>query len=338
MPGKQLTILDIAKQLNLSKSTVSRALRDSWDVNPETRRRVLELAKELDFVPSTLAMNLRQNKTMTIGVVIPSFQIPFYSAAISGIQDVASAAGYNVMTCQSNESAETEISNVNSLLKSRVDGIIISISKNCTQYDHITKLRQKGVPVVFFNRIPEDIEFPTVTVDDYQSSKMATRYLAERGCKRIAHISGPTGLKMTEDRKSGYKDCLTENNLPCNPEMIRESDFSIESGSEAAARLMELNPRPDAIFCVCDAVAFGVMSYLKSKNIRIPDDISIMGFTNEPVASLVDPPLTTVAQPVFEIGQNAAKLLLKQIDGKLDKREPKHLKLDTQLIVRGSTR
>lgn len=338
MPDKQLTIIDIARRLNLSKSTVSRALRDTYDVNPETRRKVLELAKELDFEPNPIAMSLRQHKTFTIGVVIPSFRIPFYSGAISGIQDIFSAAGYNVMTCQSNESAETEISNLNSLVRSRVDGIIISLSRQTSTYEHISKLQGKGVPLVLFNRISSSLSLPSVSVNDYKSARAATEYLISRGCKRIAHISGPAGLKITDDRKSGYKDCIIENMLELDDEWIIESDFSIESGQMAAKTLLRLKKMPDAVFCVCDAVAFGVMMTFREAGVKIPADISVMGYTDEPVAGLVDPPLTTVSQPIFEIGQEAARLLLKLIEGKSSLSKPEKIEMETSLRIRKSTK
>ncbi|NJK96766.1 MAG: LacI family transcriptional regulator [Bacteroidales bacterium] len=337
MPEKQLTIIDIARRLNLSKSTVSRAFRDTYDVNPETRRKVLELARELDFEPSSIAMGLRQHKTYTIGVVIPSFRIPFYSVAISGIQDVFSSAGYNVMTCQSNESCEMEISNINSLMRSRVDGIMISLSRQTSIFGHLEKLRKKGVPLVMFNRICSGLNIPSVSVNDYRSAYMATEYLISRGCRRIVHISGPSGLKLTDDRKSGFIDCLKENNQGYNENLVIESDFSIESGGNAALQIVQMKELPDAIFCVCDAVAFGVIGVLKRNGIRIPADISIMGFTDEPAAAFIDPPLTTVSQPINEIGKTAADLLLKQINRKLNVKENTKINLDTSLIIRKST-
>ena len=338
MPGRQITILDIARRLNLSKSTVSRALRDSYDVNPKTRSKVLELAKELDFEPSTIAMGLRQHKTFTIGVVIPSFRIPFYSVAISGIQDIFSAAGYNVMTCQSNETIGTEISNINSLLRNRVDGILISLSRETNTYDHIDKLREKGIPVVMFNRICASLPLPSVSVDDYKSARMATEYLIARGCRTIAHIGGPSGLKLSDDRKAGFLDSLKEHHLVQDELLILESDFSIESGEHAAEQLLKLKKLPDGLFCVCDAVAFGAIKKLRSEGIRIPADISIIGYTDEPVAALVDPPLSTISQPIFEIGQTAAKLLLKLIEGKSHSHVPEKIELETSLKIRGSVK
>lgn len=337
MPGKQLTIIDIAQKLNLSKSTVSRALRDSYDVNPETRRKVLELVKELDFEPNSIAMSLRQHKTFTIGVVIPSFRIPFYSGAISGIQDIVSGAGYNVMTCQSNESSDSEISHINSLVRSRVDGIIISLSKETTNFNHIRRLKEKGLPVVLFNRINNDLELPSVSVNDYKSARTATEYLIQRGCRRIAHIAGPLNLKLTDDRKAGYLDCLKEFNI-IQENMVIESDFSIKSGEKAAVILAGLPQKPDAVFCVCDAVAFGAIKAFRNLGIRVPEDISVMGYTDEPVSEMINPPLSTITQPIFEIGQTAARLLLKVIEGKTNAKKPERIELETSLRIRSSVR
>ncbi len=333
-----ITIIDIARELNLSKSTVSRALRDSYDVNPETRQRVLRLARKLDFEPNVIAKSLREQKTFNIGVVIPSFLIPFYSTAIGGIQEVVSTSGFNVMTCQSNESYETEVFNVNSLLKSRVDGLLISPSKHTRQYDHIRKFVQKGLPVVMFNRITEDLDLPSVTVNDYRGAYNATEYLIKRGCRNIAHISGPKTLLLCNQRKSGYIDCLKSHNLAVNEKWIFESDFSMESGVAAAVELLKLSTLPDAVFCICDSVAIGAMMTFKKRGIRIPSDISIMGFTNDSFASVVDPSLTTISQPISEIGRKAAELLLLQLQRKFNKWDNRHIVLETSLVVRESTR
>ena len=337
MDREQYTIKDIAEKLNLSKSTVSRALRDSYDVSPATRQRVLKLVKELEFEPNVVAMHLRQHKTLTIGVVIPSFRIPFYSTVICGIHEAASATGYNVMVCQNDESYNHEVMNVNSLIKSRVDGILISLSKRTSDYDHIRKLQEKDLPVVLFNRVSDVLNLPMVSVDDYQGAYQATEYLIKRGCSKIAHIAGPSTVKLSKDREKGYVDCLKDHQIPVRESLMLESDFSIESGKLATNVLMSLPFKPDAIFCVCDAVAFGAMMVLKNKRIRIPSDISVMGFTDEPVASLVDPPLTTISQPIFEIGKTAGQLLLDLINGRVNKENPASIKLPTRLVIRGST-
>lgn len=337
LDDKRYTIKDIAQQLNLSKSTVSRALRDSYDVSAKTKQKVMKLVKKLDFEPNAVAMNLRQHKTLTIGVVIPSFRIPFYSTAICGIHEAAANAGYNVMICQNEESYESEIINVNSLIKSRVDGLIISFSKKTSDYDHILKIQRKDFPVVLFNRISDELNLPSVSVDDYESAYDATNYLAKRGCKHIAHITGPDNLKLSQDRKSGFIQCLKDRSLRIRESWIVESDFSIESGKKATEYLLSLPVKPDAIFCVCDAVAFGVMMVLKNKGIRIPQDISVMGYTDEPVAVLVDPPLTTVTQPIFEIGKRAGQLLIDVINRKTDRSQRSNIQLRTSIVERRST-
>jgi DNA-binding LacI/PurR family transcriptional regulator len=306
-------------------------------VSPETRQKVLNLVKKLEFEPNVVAMNLRQHKTRTIGVVIPSFMIHFYSTAICGIHEVASQAGYNVMVCQNNESYDQEVNNVNSLIKSKVDGILISLSKHTSDFEHIRRICRNDFPVVLFNRASDSLNMPMVTVDDYQGAYRATEYLIQRGCSKIAHISGPSKVKLSKDRETGYRDCLRDHSLPIRESLILESDFSIESGKIGANVLMSMPTKPDAIFCVCDAVAFGAMMVLKKRQIRIPQEVSIIGFTDEPVAELVNPPLTTIAQPIYDIGKVAGQMLLDMINGKIDRSNLLKVVLPTKLIVRQST-
>ncbi len=336
--GHRLTIKDLAKKLNLSKSTVSRALRDSYDVNPETKRLVHDLAKKLDFEPNSIARSLREHKSFNIGVIIPSFQISFYSIAIGGIQKILSSAGYNVMTSQTNEEYEAELLGVNSFLKSRVDGLLISLSKHTNKFDHIKNFTQQGLPVVMFNRITNDIDLPSVTVSDYKGAYEAVEFLYKRGGKGIAYISGPKPLLLCKQRKSGYLDCLKDYNLPIREEWIFESDFSISSGINAAEEMLRLPALPDSIFCVCDAVAVGVIMTLKKHGIKIPSEMSVMGFTNDSFSTVIDPTLTTVSQPIFEIGEKAAELLLMQLNRRVTKWDNLKITLNTNLIVRESTR
>lgn len=335
---RNLTIKDIAGRLNLSKSTVSRALRDSYDVNPETRSRVMSLVKELNFEPNVNARGLREQKTFNIGVVIPSFQIPFYSVVVGGIHRVLSDAGYNVMTSQTNETYDSELKSVNSFLKSRVDGMLISFSSDTSQFDHIRKVADKGLPVVMFNRITTEVDLPSVTVNDYKGAYDAIEYLISRGGRKIAYISGPKSPLLSQRRKQGYLDCLKAHGLQSGEEWIIESDFSVAGGMKAAEEMLRLPVRPDSLFCICDSVAIGAMITLKKKGIRIPEDVSVMGFTNDFFSGFVDPPLTTISQPVWEIGEKAAELLLIQLSRKLTKWDNRKIVLNTSLVVRGSTR
>lgn len=330
----QVTIKDIARYLGLSVSTVSRALRGMHDVNPETRVAVEELAAQLNYQPNLIARNQVKKQTFNLGVIIPSFTIYFYSQAISGIQEAALAAGYKVMICQTNESYEAEVNNLETLISSRIDGLLISLSKETNQYDHLLKLKTKGLPVVLFNRVC-DLEFSKVVVDDYKGAYKLTKHLLAIGCKRIAHISGPKQLLISQNRLRGYLDALNSENIKIDEDLIIECDFTTESGKECTKHLLQFGKKPDGIFAVCDSAAFGVIDELKENNIKIPDDIAVGGFTNEPFSKLIDPKLTTVAQPIFDIGRNAAKMVIEHIENYKTANQTKIL--DTELIIREST-
>ena len=336
MKKPNLTINDIAKALNVSKSTVSRALRDAHDVNPETKKRIQEFAKEHDFHPDYLAKSLRNRSTKTIGVIVPAYNIPFYSIAICGIQDYAMKMGYNVMVCHSNEQYETEIKNVEALLNANVEGMIISVARDTEKNEHIKKLQRKGIPLVLFNRVIENFKAAKVVVNDYYGAFNMVDYLVKTGCNKIAHISGPNNLLLSNNRKEGYFDALNKAGIEPDQNLVTEGDFTIESGISCTEKLLAENNDIDAIFAVCDAVAFGAMKVLKKKGIKIPDDISVAGFTNEPMADLVEPSLTTVKQPIYEVGETASKLLFAQLK---DPDLPAELcVLETILEIRESTK
>jgi DNA-binding LacI/PurR family transcriptional regulator len=338
MSQKPYTIIDLARMLGMSKSTVSRALRDQYDVKPETREKVLELAKKLDFETNTLAASLRGNKSYIIGVIIPSFAIPFYSIAMGGIQAAASENGYNVMVCQTGEKYQTELDTINFLMKSRVDGILISLSKDTSIFDHLQRISKRGTPVVMFNRVSENLDLPNVVIDDYDASLMACRYLIESGCRRIAHISGPQSLILSQNRLNGFTDALYEAGLELHMNHIVESDFTLESGKMAARQLMSSAELPDALFCVCDAVAFGAMAVIREIGLRIPEDVSVMGFTNEPMSSIVSPTLSTISQPIETIGRTAVEVLLEHLNNPKSPQNRHSVVLGTELIIRESTR
>ena len=331
---EKITIEKLAEKLNLSKSTVSRAFRDSFDINPKTKQKILDAAKQLDFQPNTIAKSLREKITKRIGIIIPSFTIPFYAKAICGIQEIASYEGYNLLICQSNESYKTEIQNIKSLLNSCVDGIIMSVTKETSQYNHITQLRNKNIPIVLFNRTTDIDHISKVRVDDYGATYKMTEYLVSKGYQNIIYIAGPKNLKMTINRIKGFKDAMYVKKIKLSPYSIIHGDFSIESGLKCTGEILK-NIRPDAIFCSCDNVAYGVIKYLKKLGIRIPEDIAVAGYTDEPFASLIEPALTTIRQPIYEIGQTAAQLLFKQL--KYSNAKPEICILPTELIIRSST-
>ena len=336
MKKPNLTINDIAKELNVSKSTVSRALRDAHDVNPETKKRIQEFAQKHDYHPDFLAKSLRSRSTKTIGVIIPAYNIPFYSIAICGIQDYAMKMGYNVMVCHSNEQYETEIKNVDALLAANVEGIIISVARDTKNNEHIKKLQRKGIPLVLFNRVIENFKAAKVVVNDYYGAFNMVDYLVNTGCKKIAHISGPNNLLLSNNRKEGYFDALKKAGIEPNENLVVEGDFTIESGITCTEKLLAENEDIDAIFAVCDAAAFGAMKVLKKRGIKIPYEISVAGFTNEPMAELMEPALTTVKQPIYEVGETASKLLFAQLN---DPNLPAELcVLETTIEVRESTK
>ena len=337
MNSRHYTIKDIAKRLNLSASTVSRALRDLPDVKPETMKAVKELAQELNYQPNPIAQGLVKKRSYNIGVIIPDFMIHFYAEALSGIYRVANDAGYNVMVCQTNEAYNNELKSLKTLVSSRVDGLIIAISKETNNFDHLNSLDLTKTPLVVFNRVSNEINASKVVFDDLKSGFKATRHLIDCGCKNIAHISGPSNLQLSEDRKEGFRQALKKYGLKYDDELVVSCDFSLEDGKEAMEKIIQTGKKIDGVFTVCDAAAYGAMAVLKSAGYKIPEDISVIGFTNEPFAKLIEPSLSTISQPSYEIGETATHLLLKHIENK-DEFAPETRIIETELIERNSSR
>jgi DNA-binding LacI/PurR family transcriptional regulator len=334
--NKKITINDIARALNISKSTVSRALRPNSDINKETRRKVLEFVEKNDYEPDQLAKSLRTGKSYTIGVIVPAYNIPFYAIAIEGIQDYAFQKGYNIMICHSKEQSEIEEKNVRALINSRVDGLIISVARDNEKNQHIRRLKGKGLPIVMFNRVIEDMKVSKVVVNDYYGSFNMTSYLLKRSSKNIAYITGPQNLLLSLNRKHGFLDALKKANRSINNDLIVEGGFTLESGYNSMRKLLESKIEFDTVFCVCDSVAFGAIKAIKDHGLKVPEDISVAGFTNEPISEIFEPSLTTVSQPIYEIGSTAARLLFNQID---DPEMPAELSvLETEIVIRNSTR
>ena len=333
----QYTIKDIAKRLNLSASTVSRALRDIPDVKSETRDLVKEMAKQLNYHPNLIAQGLVKKRSYVIGVIIPDFMIHFYAEALSGIYKVANEAGYNVMVCQTNEKYDYELKSLKTLISSRVDGLIIAISKETDNFNHLNSLDLSQTPLVVFNRVSDEIAASKVVFDDQKSGYKATRHLIDCGCKNIAHISGPDNLQLSCDRKKGYMEALKKYHLEADEELVVSCDFSLEDGKEAMEKILQTGKKIDGVFTVCDAAAYGAMAVLKNAGYRIPEDVSVVGFTNEPFAKLIEPSLSTISQPSLEIGETATHLLLKHIENKKEF-IPETRIIETELIERNSSR
>ncbi|CAG5012957.1 HTH-type transcriptional repressor CytR [Dyadobacter sp. CECT 9275] len=337
MRGKQATIWDIAVKLNISISTVSRALRNAADINPETKKAVLKLASELDYQPNAIASSLRNSKTNIIGIIVPEFIHAYFPKVILGVQDVANQSGYKLMISQSGESLEIEKANIHAMVSSRVDGLIMALSRETDTYDHILSVQKRGIPVVFFNRFADELTGSKVLVDDYKGAFEAVDYLIRTGCRRIAHLAGPEKLTMSGNRIKGYLDALKAHNIPVLEELIIPCDFMEGKARQATQHLLNMKERPDAIFVVNDPTAIEALICLKENNVRIPDEISLICFSNAPHSTFVDPPLSAIVQPLFKIGQTAARLLIGQVEqGK--NFIPSTEKLETELVIRKSTR
>lgn len=328
---------EIAKKLNVSVSTVSRALKDSPELHPDTKKRIVEMAQSMNYQPNLLAQSLRISKSKVLGIIVPEITSHFFSSNISGIQDTAYKRGYNVMICQSNESFEQEKSNIKILVSSQVDGLLISLSRETKTFDHLKELYDREIPFILFDRVTEEIPVSTVTVDDAHGAYQVVKHLLEQGCKKIAYISGPEDLYISKKRKEGYLKALAEFGIPEDQSRVLISDLNQETNKKIALELVHSTDRPDAIFAIFDPLAVDVMMVLKENGIRIPQDIALAGFTDNPTSAVVEPSLTTVSQPGYEMGQISTNHLLDQLED-IVPNEPQSFVLGTTLVIRNSSK
>ena len=333
----QVTIKDIAKQLGVSVATVSRALRDLPDIHPDTKKLVLDLAKELDYQPNVLATSLVKSKTKTLGLIVPDLGYYFFSTVVKAVEDAAIAAGYSLLIAQTQESFERELTNIQNLSRSQVEGIIISLSRETVNFEHLTRLQRRGIPLVFFDRDSEEIDASKVMVDNEQSAYEAVKHLIENGCKRIAFLAGPTNVSVSNQRRMGYSRALQEAGIESDPSLIIHSDYFQDSAISKTHQLMKEANRPDGILVVSDRLAIGVLIALQELNISVPNEVKMVSFNNEPICSLVSPTISSIAQPLEEIGRLSVELLLEQIEHKTDNPIPRVEVLKTKLIVRESS-
>ncbi len=334
----ETTIHDIAKKLNLSASTVSRALNDNPVISEATRNLIKRIAAEMGYRPNTLAANLRTKRTNTIGVIVPLINRHFFSSVISGVEEVAYNSGFAVTISQSNDNYEKESKIVQALFANRVDGIILSIAMETNSKDHLKIFTERNIPIVFFDRIVDEIEAHKIVVDDYGGAFRATQHLIDQGAKHIAHIGGPLHLKIYEFRQKGYCDALKDAGLEINESLIVNNSLSREEGTLSIQKLLKNDIKPDAIFCANDTTALSVIIHLKEKGIKVPDDIAIVGFSNEPFSEVVTPSISTVKQPGFMMGQKAAQLLIHQILHNNKDSDYKTIMMPTELIIRDSSK
>ncbi len=336
MKRTQVTIKDIAAELNISPSTVSRALRDHPDISIKTKQEVNALAKELDYHPDSIAQSLKQRHTNLIGVIVPEIKNNFFSASISGIEEIAYRAGYAIIVSQSNESYEREVLNIRALISNRIAGLLISISRGTTQDDQFRLLERQQIPFVFFDRVCEGVEASKVVVDDFNGAFKAVEYLIDSGYTRIAHLAGPRHLSVSQYRLNGYLSALKKHKIPYDERLVIFGGLDEEDGYDGLSKLMELDVLPDAVFAANDPVAIGAFEKIKEQGLRIPQDIALLGFCNNPISRLVEPTITTVNQPAYQVGKRAAELLIEQINSP-DNFVPRKVVLKTELVIRNST-
>lgn len=337
MKKEKATIHDISKALNIDSSTVSRALNDSPRVSKKTKDTILKKAKELGYQKNSLASNLRTNKTNTIAVVLPRISRHFFSTVIAGIEETAYEAGYNVIICQSLDTIDRERKIMSTLISNRVDGIIISISMETTSYEHLEAYKNLGYPIVFFDRPCGLKNCSNININNFHASFMITEHLIFQGCKHIAHFSGLQNIELYRQRKNGYLAALKKHQIEINNHYIFESNLSEEDGIKSAKKILELN-HIDGLVSANDTAAISAMQYFKSQGIKIPEDIAVAGFNNDPISAVIEPSLTTINQPAFEIGKKASVLLLEQIENKSYSTVLQSTVLNSELIIRNSSR
>jgi LacI family transcriptional regulator len=337
MKGNQVTIKDIARQLGISASTVSRALQGHPDISEETKRVVNDLAAKLKYQPNAIALSLKNQRTRIIGVIIPEIVHYFFSSVISGIEDVAYNAGFNVIICQSNEKYDREISNVNTLIAQRVDGILVSISKETTDFQHLQHIVNNNIPLVFYDRVAPGIFGDQVIINDMEAAYEATKHMIDQGRRRIAHFAGPQNLLIGQRRKEGFLKAAREAGLDIDPRYIVEAD-NYEKAQRAILNFISEGIMPNGIFSVNDITAIGAMKGLQKQGFKIPEDVALVGFSDGRFSGITEPSLSSVDQHGYEMGITATEMLLKRILENITDYPPVIKVLEGDLIIRGSSR
>jgi len=312
--SRKVTISNIAKELNITPATVSRALSNHPKISEKTKNSVQKVAHRLNYRPNKIASSLRSGKTYMIGVIIPSAEINFFGSVVHGIEKIANAHGYNILMYQSNESYEHEVKGIETFLAARVDGILVSIAKNTFNYAHFQEVKNRNVPIAFFDRANDDISIPSVVIDDYRGAFMATEHLISQGYKNIAHVTGPQHIKVFYDRLKGYMAALQANHIKISQELIYTGNISIEAGRKASSYFLSLPHPPDAAFAAEDFTALGMIKEMKANKIKIPEEFGIIGFANELYGEHITPTLSTIDQQTVRMGTEAFRLLLQMIE------------------------
>jgi len=334
---KEVTIYDLARKLNISVATVSRALKDDPVVSKKTKKKISDLALEMGYRSNHFARNLRTQRTNTIGVIIPRINSYFMSSVIAGMENIATSEGYNLIISQSSESVEKEVANTITLFNNRVDGLLVSLAYDTDSLAHFDPFIKRKVPLIFFDRTADQKDCTCILINNWKAAYEATTHLISQARRRIVHITATQKRNVYIDRLEGYKQALTDQHIPFREDYIIVGNLSQEAGAEAAARIREMRPLPDAVFVANDNCAVGCMIALKQMGIRIPEDIAFVGFNNDPVSTVVEPNLTTINYPGYEMGQVAARNLIDHLNGSSNIHSTNTIILRSELILRESS-
>lgn len=334
---KEVTIYDIAKELKVSPSTVSRALNDNPLVSKVTRKKIQQTAKEMGFRLNTFASNLRKQKTYTIGVIMHELRSYFMTSVLSGIEKITTPAGYDLIIGHSSESYQKEKANARNLFKKRVDGLIASLAFNTPDLDHYQAYQSKGIPVVFYDRVDERSDFPKVIIDNFKSGYEATRHLITEGCSRVFFVTADRARNVYAERCRGYLAALAEAQITPENDWILEKDLSEQGAREAAEAFLKMDPLPDGAFITHDLSAAVFMKVLKKNGVRVPEDVAIVGFNDDAICTLVDPQLSTINYPGQKVGEAAASHLINLLDGAAPLTGINTITIQSKLIIRGSS-
>ena len=334
---KEITIYDLAAQLNLSAATVSRALNDHPAINKHTRKKIAELAIKLGYRPNNFASNLRKQKTNTIGVILHELRSQFMTSVLSGIEKIATEANYDLIIAHSSESCKKEAANATNLFHKRVDGVIASLAFDTSNLLHFEPFKRIGIPVIFFDRVFEESEGAKVIINNRKAGFDATTHLIEQGCKRIAHVTANLKRNVYSERLKGYQLALADNGIKYNNKLVIINDLSEEASTKATKKIIAMKPRPDAIFFTNDFCAAIAIQTLKKEGIRVPEDIAIVGFNNDVISKIIEPKLTTINYPGIEIGEIVARNLIHHLQGKSNIKLTNTIMINSELIVRASS-
>ncbi len=335
--NKEITIYDLARKLNISIATVSRALKNDPVVSKKTKKKIFDLAEEMGYRSNHFARNLRNQRTDTIGVIVPRLNSYFMSTVIAGIENVVNHAGYNLIISQSSESTSKEIANAKTMFNNRVDGLLVSLAYDTDDISHFDIFFKRNVPLIFFDRVTDHKHCTNILIDNRKAAHEVTTHLINQGCKRIVHITAASHSNVYIDRLAGFKHALSDHHINLKKDYIIHSDLSQEAGTIAAEKIRHMRPLPDAVFVANDNCAVGCMLALKQAGIEIPGDIAFAGFNNDPVSKVVEPNLTTINYPGYEMGETAARHLINHLNGTAAIHSTNTILLRSELIIRASS-